>query len=58
MLLFAKIINVAVKFSIFRSGQATKIKENTKSMRIKKQKRGNAPKAKIAPAEWQEFIEI
>lgn len=34
------------------------IKEETDTMRIKKLKRREVSKAKVAPAEWQEFIEI
>ena len=33
------------------------IKENIDTMRIKRAKRSEERKAKIAPAEWQQFIE-
>ncbi|MBQ6410127.1 hypothetical protein IJI18_02640 [Candidatus Saccharibacteria bacterium] len=35
-----------------------RIKEENRYMRIKKLKRREAIKAQVAPAEWQEFIEI
>ena len=59
-LMFAKILSIA-HFSQARWVRSTseKIKENIRYMRIKRAKQSKLErKAKIAPAAWQEFIEI
>ncbi len=46
--------------STMRGGSVVerKIKEKNRYMRIKSLKRSHERKMKIAPADWQEFIEI
>lgn len=57
--MFDRIVNVALNFPYYLGRKAINIKEKIDTMRIKMLKRRETtPKAKIAPAEWQEFIEI